>query len=169
MFTVDGLEWNIPCQIDRTAEVRASEISGVLLDKTYFNDIMGTYMKYDISIAVPVGMEYDYANLYELLTDPVDAHSFTLPYNQSTVELTARVETISDRYYKSEDGTKVWRGIKFSVIANHPTKEISLDESIAHGLSPVPDVLEPEIGELYEYTASGWEQRSYDDADDVGY
>lgn len=169
MFTVDGIEWNIPCNIDRTAEIRASDISGVLLDKTYFNDVMGTYMTYDISIAVPVGKEADYANLYELLTSPIDAHSFILPYNQSTIELTARVETISDRYYKSEDGVRVWRGIKFSVIANHPSKEITLDESITRGLSPLPDAQDPEIGELYEYTSEGWMLRNYNDADNVGY
>ena len=52
-FTVDGVEWNIPCTIERTAEITASEISGLLLNRNYFNDVLGTYMRYTISIAIP--------------------------------------------------------------------------------------------------------------------
>ena len=34
-FSVDGMEWNFPVDIERVAEVTASEISGMLLNKTY--------------------------------------------------------------------------------------------------------------------------------------
>lgn len=169
MFTVDGIEWNIPCTIDRTAEVSASEISGMLLDKTYFNDIIGTFMMYDISIAVPVGMEGDYAALYEILTNPSESHSFVLPYNQTTIQITARVQTVSDRYYKKEGTRTVWRGTKFSVIANHPSKTMSLSGAIAVGMSPMPAVNSANVGETYELTDSGWELVDYEDGDNNGY
>jgi hypothetical protein len=38
MFVLDGMSWDIPCDIERIAEMKASEISGMLLDKSYFND-----------------------------------------------------------------------------------------------------------------------------------
>ena len=46
MFSVDGVQWDVPCRIVRTAEIAASEISGMLLDRTYFNDVLGTWMRY---------------------------------------------------------------------------------------------------------------------------
>lgn len=169
MWYIDGIGWNIPCSIDRIAEVTPSEISGMLLNKQYFNDILGTFMRYNISIAIPVGMEESYAQLYELLSDPVDAHTFILPYNQTTITLTARVETISDKYYKQEGGKAIWRGTKFSVIANHPSKEISLSQAIARGISPEPQVQEAEIGDIYELTQDGWELTEFENGDNVGY
>ncbi len=169
MWYVDGLSWDIPCTIERVAEVTASEISGMLLNKQYFNDIIGTYMKYDISIAIPVGMEDDYADLYEVLTEPVDAHAFVLPYNQSTISITGRVQTISDSYYGTENGTQIWRGTKFSIIANHPSKEMSLSQAISHGISPVPDVQGAVVGDIYELTQDGWQLTDFQDADGVAY
>ena len=37
-FSIDGLEWQYPCQITREAKLTASDISGMMLDKSYFND-----------------------------------------------------------------------------------------------------------------------------------
>ena len=157
-FYVDNAEIDLPCTIERIAELTASDVSGILLDKSYFNDVLGTYMKYTIAVAVPVGREGLYASLYEALSDPVDGHFFLLPYNQEYIEITGRVQTISDKYYREENGVHIWRGTKFDVIANHPSKEMSLSEVISRGLTPLPDVRFPELGDVYEYTASGWQQ-----------
>lgn len=168
-WVIDGVGWNIPCTIEREAEITASEISGLLLDKTYFNDVLGTYMKYTISIAIPRGMESEYASLYETLTAPVDGHTFTLPYNQSTITITARVTNIRDRYVRLPNGKNTWRHTQFDIIANHPSKEYLLEEVISHGLTPTPEAPSATIGDLYEYTTYGWVERYYDDADSIGY
>ena len=157
-FYIDNTEIDLPCTIERTAELSASNVSGILLDKSYFNDVLGTYMKYTIAIAVPTGKESLYASLYEVITEPTDGHSFLLPYNQTMVQITGRVETISDKYYREENGVKLWRGIKFEVIANHPTKTMTLGEVIERGLTPIPTVQFPNLGDLYEYESTGWEQ-----------
>ena len=167
MITIDGYEWPIPCDIDREAEVTPSEISGMMLDKSYFNDVIGTYMRYDVTLAVPPSMESDYAALYETLTNPVDAHSFVLPYNQSTVTLTARVDRVKDVLVYTKTHKQYWRGIKFTITANHPTKTISLGEVISRGKSPLPEVIGIPIGSLYELTAEGWQETELRDADGV--
>ncbi len=123
MFTVDGTDFNIPCSIQRTATVESSSISGMLLDKTYFNDVIATYLSYDITVAVPFGMEEDYAALYEILSEPTAEHSFILPYNQEDVEVTARVESITDTFYRHERGANIWRGINFTITSTRPDKE----------------------------------------------
>ena len=121
-FSIDGARYDMPCSIEREATIQSSELSGMLLDKGYFNDPIGTYMKYTISIAVPSGQEDDYSDLYELLTAPMAEHRCDLPYNQERKIIIGRIETVSDKYYQEEDGVHVWRGTKFTIISNEPIK-----------------------------------------------
>lgn len=126
-FSVDDITYNVGYSVSRQAKIRSSEVSGTLLDKTYFNDVIGTYFEYTVKIVVPVGSESDYADLYEVLTDPVGEHKFVFPYNQTVQEIKARVEVVNDRYVGEEirgsNRVKMWRSITFRAIANEPTKE----------------------------------------------
>lgn len=167
MITIDGLTWDVPCRIERTAELQASEISGLLLDKRYFNDVIGTYMSYTVSIAVPFGREADYNTIYEALTDPVDGHTFILPYGSGTVEISARVTSVKDTYYKVSSGN-YWEGCRFTVIANHPSKTMELDDVIARGFAPLPESGATAIpGAAYTYGDDGWTE--IPNADSYGY
>ena len=167
MFSIDGMTWGYPCKITRTAEMTASEISGLLLDKSYFNDVIGTYMSYDVTIAIPVGRESQYATIYEALTSPVDGHAFILPYNSGMVEITGRVASVTDDYVRLPGGGIAWKGTRFTVVANHPTKEMSLDEVITRGAAPLPGGGSASMGSTYTYTAQGWEELN--NADTTGY
>jgi hypothetical protein len=170
MFSIDGLTWDIPCDIERTAEISASEISGLMLDKSYFNDVLGTYMKYTIKLAVPMNMKDEYVQIYEAITNPADGHTFILPYNDSTITVTARVESISDVYVRLPNGGVYWKGIRFSIIANHPSKAMTLGQMVVAGRAPLPNVADPQIGDSYTYTSGGWVPSvQYEDADDIAY
>lgn len=164
MFSIDGVTWEYPCEIKRTSEVESSEISGMLMDRTYFNDVLGTWLKYDVSIAVPRKKLADYAAVYERLTAPEEGHSFVLPYNSGTISVTGRVDSVKDTLYKANGGN-YWAGISFTVIANHPSKYMELGEVIEAGREPVPAVISPVIGDLYEFTENGWEQVDIENAD----
>jgi hypothetical protein len=170
MFSIDGMQWDVPCQIVRTAEVTASEISGLLLDKSYFNDVLGTWMRYEVSVPVPFGRENDYAALYELLTEPVDGHVFVLPYNNETITVTGRVEMVDDNWFpKAGGGGSYWAGCKFVLIGNAPSKTMSLGAVIARGRTALPDVQNPEVGDAYTWNGSVWVETTYTDADDTYY
>lgn len=156
MFIVDGLQFNLPHSIERSASLTASEVSGMLLNGQYLNDVIGTYMQYSVKIAVPRGQELEYTYLYEVLTNPVDAHTWVFPYNQNFIELTGKVDVINDRYYKEENGVNIWRGTTFTVTATHSSKEITLGEAIQRGLTPEPLATSPQIGDAYAYTSEGW-------------
>ena len=168
-FTVDGTTWDVPCKIEREAEMTASEISGMMLDKTYFNDVIGTYMRYTVSLAVPFGQESDYYELYEVLTDPVAYHTIVLPYNQSNLTLNARIEVVSDEYVRTPGDGRYWRGTTFEAIAVAPTKTYTLDEAIDAGMPALPDVSTPSTGDTYTYNGETWEITDYDDADSTRY
>jgi hypothetical protein len=166
MITIDGYEWPVPCAIERTAEITPSEISGMLLNKEYFNDVLGTWLQYDVTLAIPHTMRDDYDALYESLTAPVDAHAFVMPYNNSTVEITARVESVKDVYVLVKKNEPYWRGVQFTVIANHPTKTVEYVEAVSRGMSPLPQTVNVPVGSVYEYTGDGWEISSYVDVDE---
>lgn len=157
MITIDGYTWPIPCDVERTAEVTPSEISGMMLDKSYFNDVIGTFMKYDVTLAVPPSMENDYTVLYETLTAPIDGHEFVMPYGQSDIEVTARVDTVKDVLVYTASAKQYWRGIKFSVTANHPSKYESLGTVVTRGRTPMPAVMDVEEGASFVKTEDDWE------------
>lgn len=169
MFTVDGMVWDLPCDIDRVSEVESSEISGMLLNKNYFNDVVGTFLRYTITLVVPFGAEAQYARLYEILTQAVDAHTFILPYNEGNITVVGRVQTISDVYRKLAGGRYHWRGIKFNVVSNSPNKTHTLGEAIARGISPIPDVSGVDAGAIYQYDGTQWVEAEFQDADNIPY
>ena len=158
MLTIDGVAFDIKVEITRQAEIKASDISGIMLDKSYFNDVMGTYMEYGIRLSYPLYNQGKYASLYDMLTRPVDAHIFVLPYNRGTITLTARVETVSDTLLEFENGAKYWRDCEFTIIANHPSRTTTLGRAIARGMTVLPEVTSPEIGDTYRWTGTAWER-----------
>jgi len=170
MFSIDGLTWNIPCNIEREAQIKPSEISGFMLDKSYFNDVLGTYMSYTVGIAVPLNMREQYTQIYEALTNPVDGHLFVLPYNDETIEITARVISVADVYVRLPGGGNYWKGIEFTCISNYPTKTMTLGEMVVTGRAPFPSVSEPAEGAIYVYTNGAWVPGiHYEDADERYY
>lgn len=158
MFSVDGMTWDIPCGIERVSEIKPSEISGLMLDRTWFNDVLGTYLRYEVTLAASLYQTGKYAVIYEKLTEPVDGHSFVLPYNEDTVTVTGRVERIADVYVRLPGNRNYWKGTKFTVIANHPTKEITLEQMLVRGRAPVPEVTDMVVGNAFTFSESGWEE-----------
>lgn len=173
MFQMDGTQWEFPIDVERTAEMEASEISGLMLDRSYFNDVIGTYVQYDIRLEVPFGYEAEYNEFFEALTEPVEGHNFVLPYAGGTRTIWGRVDNIKDIYVryvdrKTKEPRIHWRGIKFSVTSNHPIRQVNEDGSFtARGVPPLPDESSLNIGACYVYGASGWEE--LEDAEDSEY
>lgn len=158
MWSIDGNEWDIPCTVERVSEMESSEISGMMLDKSYFNDVIGTYLKYKISIAVPFGREEEYSALYDTLTEPVDGHEFVLPYSGGVLSVTGRIQNVSDTLVRLRGGANHWRKTSFEILANHPSKTMSLGEAITRGVAPLPDESDIDVGSVYGYSSGGWEE-----------
>lgn len=121
MITIDGFSYDFPCDITRESEVKYSELSGMLLNRNLFNDPLGTYMRYTVTMAIPLTQMTQYAAFYELLTDPVASHTFTMPYNNGTKTFSGHVEVVSDNWIKDTNGNK-WRGTNFQIIGDEPIK-----------------------------------------------
>lgn len=169
IWSIDGFEWSVPCKVERTAEMRPSEISGVLLDKSYFNDVIGTYMRYTVAIAVPMTMAAEYEELYDLITNPAESHTFVLPYGQTTLQVVGRVESVSDEYMYMDGKRNYWNGFKFTVISNYPTKEEELNEILERGMSPMPATIGIEDGAAFTWNETEGEWDVIRDVDEEYY
>ena len=156
MFTVDGLEWTIPCDISRSIRIQDTGISGQLLNGHYFHDVEGTYYDYDVKLTPNPRQMGEYYSLVEILSQPVEGHSFTFPYNGETIQITAKVENPQDIWIRLPNGAVYWKGLSFKATANGPTKRQTLQEAITRGLTPLPDIAVPSIGDTYTFTANGW-------------
>ena len=137
-FSIDGIRWAYPCQIEREAEMTPTEVSGLMLDKTYFNDLSGTWMKYSLTLAVPIGRNSDYDSIYEQLTEPVEGHAFVFPYNSSSIAITGRVLSVRDVYVEMPGKRNYWKGTRFEIAANHPSKEMGLYGALTRGRTVIP-------------------------------
>lgn len=123
MLSIDGVEYDVFCDIARESEIKASEISGILLNKQYYNDVLATYVKYTITLAIPVTKMAQYASLYDVLVAPVPYHFMVLPYNDTFIGFNGRIEVVSDRYYDpSGQNQGVWRGTQFEFIPKDPVR-----------------------------------------------
>lgn len=170
MFTIDGMTWPYPIDVTRNAEIRSTEVSGEMLDGSYYNDVEGTYFNYTVRVAVPLNQRNMAAQYYEALVDPVDGHTFVLPYNNNTVIVVGRVEDVSDVFVRLPNGEKYWKGLQFTVIANAPTYAYSAAELIARGRSVMPEPASPSEGDTWVWTNGAWALTvHYDDADAIRY
>ena len=167
ILTIDGVDYDVKCRVRRSGDIRDTDISGEMLDGSYFHDVEGTYYDYEITFLYPLYDRNKYAAIYEVLTQPVDGHSFVLPYNNSTISLTAKVDLTDDELLELENGTQYWQALRFALTSNAPTKELTLSEVITRGRAPLPDVASAQIGDTYTYTADGWVKVT--DADDTAY
>lgn len=129
-FYIDGTEYTLPCSLQRNTRKRESDNSGYMMNGHYNADYLGTYIDYNVTIAIPKGSENEYANLYDLLSDPkIELYTFTMPYNQKYITFTGKVDNLSDNYFgkyrdKSKNDIVIWRQISFEIQGTDPIIEV---------------------------------------------
>lgn len=166
MFMIDGSAWEYPIDVTRNPDIRASEVSGEMLDGSYYNDVRGTYMNYTVKVVGPLNQRDALYSLYEQISAPVPDHTFTLPYNNDTVIVVGRVEGISDVYVRLSGGAQYWRGLQFNIIANVPTKDVTLSGIVARGRQLMPSAADNSEGDTWVWHDGAWVRGvSYENAD----
>ena len=171
MFYVDGVQWPYPVSVSRSADIRASDVSGQMMDGTYYRDVVGTFMSYTVRVAVPLSERQRYTSTYDKLIDPVDAHEFILPDSAGgSITFTGYTSNVSDVYVRMADGTPYWRGVQFDVTANVARKRKTYTETIERGRTIFPDVAEHNEGDQWTWTDGAWAlTKSYTSADSKYY
>lgn len=167
ILQIDGLSYDVKCELTRTFTVNDSDISGKMMNGTYFHDVDGTYLEYEITFKYPLWNQAKYADIIGKLNEPVASHMFVLPYDQETITLAAKVEPIADDLLELENGAQYWRNTSFTITSIAPIKSPTLAGAVSRGMPPVPTISDPTIGATYTWTGSAWV--SVEDGDDIAY
>lgn len=167
MLTIDGIIWPLTAKVVRTSRIEEDpETSGLMMDKSKSHNVIGTYLEYEISIAVPFWAVGSYSNFYEAITDPVDGHTAIVPYNEGEISITGFISIVRDEYVRNKaDNGNYWRETTFTISSNAPFKTYTLGEKIVRGRAPLPELSAGVMGDTWTYTSSGWVHGHYDDAD----
>ena len=62
-----------------------------------------------------------------------------------------------------------WRGVRFDVVANHPSREMALEQVLERGRSPMPNIAAPAEGDSFSFVEGRWTRVDYADADEIRY
>jgi hypothetical protein len=158
MWSIDGIQCNLNCDITRTVEIKASDISGMMLDRTMFTDVYGSYLRYQVKLAVAPDQLRDYYAVRSKLDEPVGEHTFVMPFDADMITMSAKVERIKDTWHKRNGLPPVWTGIEFEVIGTAPYRQNSLGQILDQGRSPLPEIAGVSVGDTYMWTGSEWQK-----------
>jgi hypothetical protein len=123
MIGIDGTIYNFPCDISRKVRITSSDVSGMLMDRTEYNDALATYIDYTLKVAIPIDKMNEYTTFFEQLASPVDSHTFYLPYNQTYLNFKGKIDSLSDVYFREVNGVQVWRSVAINIKALEPSKK----------------------------------------------
>lgn len=122
MISIDGITWDISCEIKRTVTIEETNISGMMMNKVWFSDVSGSYLSYEVQFVVPYGSETAYDSLFEVITNATGEHAIILPYAQGHVTFTGRIKTTTDRLFNGKGGANYWLSEPVQFISNAPYK-----------------------------------------------
>ena len=123
LVTIDDNNFDVGIvKITRKA-TQLRESIGTTLDFRKHYDVKGTYYDYEVQFNLKGMNVADYDALYELLTSPVEYHTVTLPYNQSTITFIANVKSVDDSLVRKFNQLKRWSGFRVTFEALEPQKE----------------------------------------------
>lgn len=103
---------------------QSAESLGTTLDGKKHYDVKGTYYDYDVTFNTRALNVEEYDRLYEIITDPVEAHTVTLPYGQSTITFLARTKAGNDTLIFNYSNMKKWGGFTVTFESLEPQKEV---------------------------------------------
>ena len=125
-IVMDGTTYRLRVKfktLGRSFRVEDGDNAGDMLSGLYKRDVIGTY--YDYSMEVEPDPQYpgDYDNFFDAISAPVDSHSITVPYGQSTLTYTAMVTSGADVYQGKVAGVERWAGLQVQFTAQKPQRE----------------------------------------------
>lgn len=109
--------------IGRSFHLDDGENADYMLSGLYKRDVIGTYYDYTMEVEPDPQYPGDYDNFYEAISAPVDSHSITVPYGQSTLTYTAMVTSGTDVYRGKVAGVERWAGLQVQFTAQKPQRE----------------------------------------------
>lgn len=123
LVTIDSTTYDVGViRITRKASQNVESL-GTTLDLRKHYNVKGTYYDYEVEFYPRKMNRIDYDSLYEVLTDPTEYHTVTLPYAQTNITFQARITTTQDVLLNRYGTKTMWGGITVNFEALTPQKE----------------------------------------------
>ena len=125
MVTMDGTQYQVRVKIGslgRSFRIGEGDNSSTMLSGLYDRDILGTYYDYEMEVEPDPANPGDYDLFYEAISAPVQSHSVTLPYGQSSITYDAMVTSGNDGLKDKVAGRCRWTGLKVQFTAIRPKR-----------------------------------------------
>ena len=123
VVTIDGASFDVGVEyIKRQARIEDGPNAGNSKRGDWIRDVYGTYYDYILAFDTSAGLtRADYDTLYSILTAPVEFHTLSVPYGQSTLTFTAGITGAEDNVILMDDGT-VWGNLSITFRAKSPQR-----------------------------------------------
>lgn len=123
IFSIDGQTFNIKIaqdSIKRSAQILDSDETERKQDGDIYRDIIGKYVNYTLSVDTSLLDVEQYDTLFDILSAPVEKHSVTMPYGQSSITFDAYCSGVEDTLKRVEGNKQIWGGMTWTFVANGP-------------------------------------------------
>ena len=125
IFQVDGVTYHVTVPqggLKRSGKVTDDSAAGRNQSGGMNRSIIGTYYNYSMQIDTSELDVASYDALFEVLTAPVDYHTITVPYGQSTLTFRAYTANVDDELLLVRDGLQLWGNMTFNFVAMKPNR-----------------------------------------------
>ena len=99
VIVLDGQEYRVRVvypSLTREFELLEGPNAGQMLSGRQERDLLGTGYSYEMTIQPDPTRPLEYDALYEALSQPVDSHQIILPYGQSVLSFSAKIQSGRD-------------------------------------------------------------------------
>lgn len=113
-LNMDGTTYRVRIVYDsliRSFELMEGVNAGEMLSGRHERDLLGTGYTYQMQVEPDPRYPQDYDAFYQAISAPVDSHTITMPYGQTSITYEAMIESGQDTYRGVAAGRARWKGL----------------------------------------------------------
>lgn len=121
-ITMDSITYDVrPVfgSLKRAFDFTEGENAGVSKYGTEILDTIGTKYTYSVSVEPNQSNPTAYDSFYEAISNPNRVHAIVMPYGQTTLSFSAKIEGGEDAY-KGKNGSERWEGLSLKFTPMYP-------------------------------------------------
>lgn len=125
---MDGITYRVRVVYDtmqRNFTLLSGANAGTMLSQREERDLIGTGFSYDMNIEPDPQYIEDYDAFYQAISAPVDTHTITLPYGQTTITYEAMIEGGTDTYRGKLGNKNMFHGLRITCRYIEPQRVVS--------------------------------------------
>lgn len=124
VFKIDNVSYPTihVIKLQRKFSIVDGALAGRNVQGDMIRDVIGTYYNYTLELWCNNMSQTEYSTFYEIISNPVDSHSITVPYGQETLTFDAYITSGDDELKRMTADSNFWQGISINFIAMKPAK-----------------------------------------------